>query len=33
MLEEVNALIDKRETAGSLDRAVEILEKLKSENP
>lgn len=33
MLEEVSQLIDKRETKGSLDRAIEILEKLKAENP
>ncbi|MCE9596576.1 MAG: hypothetical protein K8S54_01280 [Spirochaetia bacterium] len=33
MLEEVSQLIDKRETKGSLDKAIEILERLKTEHP
>ncbi len=33
MLEEVSKLIDSRETAGSLEKAIELLEKLKAENP
>lgn len=33
MFEEINQLIDKRESAGSLDKAVQLLEALKDQHP